>query len=320
MKRVFIVLLLLLDMGVMLCYFTVNKRYVNIVRDLSVKLDGSSYDDKIDNLDSEYNEILDKIDDIISYDIDRDNFKYVDVISRLENEYDELVVVNGELSKKMDGLSKQKVTLTNTYNKIMEEQIRKSTFIIDGVSKINQYSQGYPTGCESAALTTLLRYYGLNINMIDVVNRLPKGSLPYNENGIRYGGNPYLEFIGHPSTSYSYGVYEKPIIQVAESFKSGIINGTGMKLDDVLKVVSEGRPVVVWVSMNMAVPYISTSWIYKPTGEKISWMANEHALVVVGYNQNQVIVSDSLTGSLRYYDRGVFENRYNTYGKRAVYY
>jgi len=320
MKRVFIVLLLLIDIVVMILYFNVNKRYINIFNDLSIKLDGSSYDDKISNLDNDYNEIIDKIDEIVSYDIDRDNFKYEEVISKLENEYDELVVVNNDLSKKKDGLSKQKVTLTNMYNKIMEEQIMKSTFIISGISKINQYSQGYPTGCESAALTTLLRYYGLNINMSDVVNRLPKGSLPYDENGVRYGGNPYVEFVGHPSTSYSYGVYEKPIIQVAESFKSGIINGTGMKLDDVLKVVSEGRPVVVWVSMNMAVPYISTSWIYKPTGEKISWMANEHALVVVGYNQNQVVVSDSLTGSIRYYNKSVFESRYNTYGKRAVYY
>ena len=195
-----------------------------------------------------------------------------------------------------------------------------NTFIIDGVSKINQYTEGYPTGCESAALTILLRYYGLNINMSDVVNRLPKGSLPYTENVIRYGGNPYVEFVGHPNSSSSYGVYEKPIISVAESFKPGIIDGRGMKLDDVLKVVSEGRPVLVWVSMNMAVPYISTSWTYKPTGEKISWMANEHALVIVGYNQNNVVVSDSLYGSIKYYNRNVFESRYNTYGKRAVYY
>jgi len=179
---------------------------------------------------------------------------------------------------------------------------------------------GYPTGCESASLTVLLKYWGLNINMSSVVSRLPKGSLPYYEGGVRYGGNPYVEFVGTPSSYSSYGVYEKPIIQVANSFKSGVIDGTGMSLNQVLEIVREGRPVIVWVSMNMAVPYISTSWIYKPTGEKISWMANEHALVVVGYNKNQVIVSDSLTGSIRYYNKGVFESRYNTYGKRAVYY
>lgn len=320
MKRVFILLLLLIDIVVMILYFSINKRYVNVVRDLSNKLDGSSYEDKLDSLDNEYNKIIDKIDNIISYDIDRDNFKYNDVISKLDSDYDSLSIVNKDLSNKLDGLSKQKGTLRNTYNKIMEEQVMNNTFIIDGVSKINQYTEGYPTGCESAALTILLRYYGLNINMSDVVNRLPKGSLPYTENGIRYGGNPYVEFVGHPNSSSSYGVYEKPIISVAESFKPGIIDGSGMKLDDVLKVVSEGRPVLVWVSMNMAVPYISTSWTYKPTGEKISWMANEHALVIVGYNQNNVVVSDSLNGSIKYYNRNVFESRYNTYGKRAVYY
>ena len=320
MKRVFILLLLLIDIVVMILYFSINKRYVNVVRDLSNKLDGSSYEDKLDSLDNEYNKIIDKIDNIISYDIDRDNFKYNEVISKLDSDYDSLSIVNKDLSNKLDGLSKQKGTLRNTYNKIMEEQVMNNTFIIDGVSKINQYTEGYPTGCESAALTILLRYYGLNINMSDVVNRLPKGSLPYTENGIRYGGNPYVEFVGHPNSSSSYGVYEKPIISVAESFKPGIIDGSGMKLDDVLKVVSEGRPVLVWVSMNMAVPYISTSWTYKPTGEKISWMANEHALVIVGYNQNNVVVSDSLNGSIKYYNRNVFESRYNTYGKRAVYY
>ena len=320
MKRVFILLLLLIDIVVMILYFSINKRYVNVVRNLSNKLDGSSYEDKLDSLDNEYNKIIDKIDNIISYAIDRYNFKYNDVISKLDSDYDSLSIVNKDLSNKLDGLSKQKGTLRNTYNKIMEEQVMNNTFIIDGVSKINQYTEGYPTGCESAALTILLRYYGLNINMSDVVNRLPKGNLPYTENGIRYGGNPYVEFVGHPNSSSSYGVYEKPIISVAESFKPGIIDGSGMKLDDVLKVVSEGRPVLVWVSMNMAVPYISTSWTYKPTGEKISWMANEHALVIVGYNQNNVVVSDSLNGSIKYYNRNVFESRYNTYGKRAVYY
>ena len=320
MKRVFILLLLLIDIVVMILYFSINKKYMVIKNDMYIKLDGNSYEGKIDSLFSEYNKVIDKIDDIVSYDIDRDDFEYDDVISKLDSDYDSLVIVNNDLSNKVDGLSKQKVNLTNTYNKIMEEQVKNNTYIINGVSKINQYSEGYPTGCESAALTILLRYHGLNINMSDVVNRLPKGSLPYTENGVRYGGNPYVEFVGHPNSYSSYGVYEKPIIKVTESFKSGIIDGRGMKLDEVLKVVSEGRPVLVWVSMNMAVPYISTSWTYKPTGEKISWMANEHALVVVGYNQNQVAVSDSLTGSIRYYNKSVFESRYNTYGKRAVYY
>lgn len=303
----------------MIMYFNVNSDYIKLSNNLIDMLDGTSYDDKIDELEIEYKKIVNDISLLSGNELDKE-MKVDGIIMELDNEYELLVSGNDELSNKKDNLGKQKKNLENTYNEIVAEQIKKSTFIIDGVSKINQYSLGYPTGCESAALTVLLKYHGVSVSMGDIVKALPKGDLPYYDNGVRYGGNPYVEFVGTPSSYNSYGVYEKPILQVAESFKSGVINGTGKKLDEILKIVSEGRPVLVWVSMNMAVPYISTSWIYKPTGEEISWMANEHALVVVGYNQNQVIVSDSLTGSLRYYDRGVFENRYNTYGKRAVYY
>ena len=303
----------------MIMYFNVNSDYIKVSNNLIDMLDGTSYDDRIDELEIEYRKIVNDISLLSGNELDKE-MKVDGIIMELDNEYELLVSENDEFNNKKDNLGKQKKNLENTYNEIVAEQIKKSTFIIDGVPKINQYSLGYPTGCESAALTVLLKYHGVSVSMGDVVKALPKGDLPYYDNGVRYGGNPYVEFVGTPSSYNSYGVYEKPILQVAESFKSGVINGTGKKLDEILKIVSEGRPVLVWVSMNMAVPYISTSWIYRPTGEEISWMANEHALVVVGYNQNQVIVSDSLTGSLRYYDRGVFENRYNTYGKRAVYY
>lgn len=312
-------LFLIVDILLIVCFISVyrdNKINNSILSD---KLDGIRYEDKIIELDNQYNELVDDIYVIIGND-EREKISYDEIILKMDMEYDSLVTLNNELNDKKNNLLEQRNSLRNTYNKLLEEELRKTTYIIPSVPKINQYSLGYPTGCESAALTVLLRYWGLNINMSSVVNRLPKGKLPYYENNVRYGGNPYIEFVGTPSTYSSYGVYEKPIIQVANSFKSGVIDGTGMSLNQVLDIVKEGRPVIVWVSMNMAVPYISTSWIYKPTGEKISWMANEHALVVVGYNKNQVIVSDSLTGSIRYYNKGVFESRYNTYGKRAVYY
>jgi len=319
MKKILVMLFLIVDILLIVCFVSVyrdNKINNNILSD---KLDGIRYEDKIIELDNQYNELVDDIYVIIGND-ERKKISFDEIVLKMDSEYKGLVTLNNELNDKKNNLIEQRNNLRNTYNKLLEEELRKTTYIIPNVPTINQYSLGYPTGCESAALTVLLRYWGLNINMSSVVNRLPKGKLPYYENNVRYGGNPYIEFVGTPSTYSSYGVYEKPIIQVANSFKSGVIDGTGLSLNQVLGIVGEGRPVIVWVSMNMAVPYISTSWIYKPTGEKISWMANEHALVVVGYNKNQVIVSDSLTGSIRYYNKGVFESRYNTYGKRAVYY
>ena len=319
MKKLVVILFLIIDIILVISFININNKNIEYSNELTIKLDGISYERKIEELNEKYNKLIENISLITDYDV-TDFSSFDEIITKMNMEYDDLLDTNNSLNNNKTKLVEQKNNLKSMYNKILEEELKKSTYMISGISKINQYSLGYPTGCESAALTVLLKYWGVNVSMFSVVSKLPKGSLPYMENNTRFGGNPYLEFVGNPNSYSSYGCYEKPIIQVANSFKSGIIDGSGMSLNQVLEIVKVGRPVIVWVSMNMSVPYISTSWIYKPTGEKISWMAGEHALVVVGYNKNQVIVSDSLTGSIRYYDKRIFESRYNTYGKRAVYY
>ena len=319
MKKYIIGIILFVDVLLITIFVYLYLDYSNNEKILLGKLAGIGYDKYIKNREEEKDKIILDIESKTGYSFDNKN-TFDDIKNKLNNDYEEVKLKNDELKKKREQLNTQKSNLQKTYNKILEEEKKKNSYMIDGVPRIDQYSMGYPTGCESAALTSLLKFWGVSISISDVVNKLPKGSLPYSDNGVRYGGNPYLEFVGHPSSSSSYGVYEKPIIGVANSFKPGIIDGTGTSLEGVLNIVKEGRPVVVWVSMYMAVPYISTSWIYKPTGEKISWMANEHALVVIGYTPNQVIVADSLNGGVRYYDKNVFRSRYNTYGKRAVYY
>lgn len=118
----------------------------------------------------------------------------------------------------------------------------------------------------------------------------------------------------------SHGVYENPIADVADYYKSGINRRNNFEFNDVLKIISENRPVIVWTSMYLATPYISKTWTYKPTGELISWKANEHAVVVIGYNNNSIIISDPIGGQIKYQNRITFEQRYNYYGKKALYY
>ena len=103
-------------------------------------------------------------------------------------------------------------------------------------------------------------------------------------------------------------------------YKGGIINSTGESLDNLLKIVKQNKPVIVWTSMYLALPYISNSWIYKKTGETISWKANEHAVVLIGYTDKSVIISDPIGGTIKYQDKNTFENRYNYYGKRSLHY
>ena len=222
-----------------------------------------------------------------------------------------------EKEEQIKALEEQMNVLNKKYKTLQEEN---KSFMIQGVMQINQYNIGYPTGCESAALTILLNYWNEKVTIEEVAGLLKKGDAPHYENNVRYGGNPYLEFIGNPTDPYSYGVYDKPIEDVANKIKPGIINGRGMSLNEVLQIVKQNRPVIVWNTMNLAVPYISDTWIYKPTGERINWLSSLHAIVVIGYTETSVIVSDSLTGTIRYFDKNTFENRYNAFGKRALYY
>lgn len=224
-----------------------------------------------------------------------------------------------DLEKKITSLEKKLNILESEYRKLLKEYETKNTFYITNFPFINQYPN-YPTGCESVALTMLLKYYGVSVTPDSVIKKLPKGKVPYQKNGKIYGGNPEVEFIGNPYSLNSYGVYEKPIAEVANKFKPGIKNITGTNFNKILEIVGTGKPVMVWTSMYLATPYISTSWIYEPTGEKIYWKANEHAVVIIGYTKNQVIIADPIGGQMKYQSLSIFRERYNYYGKKALHY
>lgn len=194
-----------------------------------------------------------------------------------------------------------------------------NSYYIVNVPFTNQYPN-YPTGCESVALTILLNYYGIKVTPNEIIDKLPKGKLPFIKNGIMYGGNPEIEFIGNPYSKYSYGVYDKPIESIANMYKQKINNATGLSLDEILKIVKTNNPVLVWTSMNLMMPYISKSWIYEPTGERIYWKAGEHAAIIIGYTKDKIIISDPIDGKIKYQSKIIFEDRYNYFGKRALYY
>ncbi len=249
------------------------------------------------------------------------------LIVSLESDIDNLnneLITNDTLLKSLDS-KRDSLTeeIVDVEEKIKEIEELKATMAsnskyINGVITVNQHPD-YPTGCESVALYILLRYYGVNVSIDDIITSIPKGDLPHLENGRFYGANPENEFVGNPLTEYSYGVYNNPIRNLANMFKKGAKTKTGMEFDEVLKLVDQDEPVIVWATINMIESYISSKWL-DSSGKTVEWKANEHALVVIGYDSNNIIVSDPYTGSIRYYDRSLFISRYNYLGKRAVWY
>lgn len=318
MRKIVLIIAILMIGFLSFIYYIKTIEYKKIYNKM-MESSNINYQEKINKLEEEYNNLILNIDNITEDEV-KEKKDISLVYNNLETKYQDNLKTNEELNSTKTSLTEQKQVLNNQYNELVEEERKRKSFLINNVSKINQYSIGYPTGCESVALTILLNYWGVNTLVADVVNILPKGSKPYYQNGVKYGGNPYLEFIGNPTDAYSYGVYDIPIENVANNFKSGIINGRGKSLAEILSIVKEGRPVIVWSSMNNGIPHYTNSWIYKPTGEKINWLADLHAIVVIGYTETQVITTDSLTGTIRYFNKNTFESRYNAFGKRALYY
>ena len=207
--------------------------------------------------------------------------------------------------------------------KIIEMETSKND--IEASNKINDfptYNQfpKYPTGCESVSLYLLLKYYKVNVTIEDIINSIKKGALPYKNNNQILGGNPEVEFIGDPRNNYSYGSYNKPIAEVGEKYKAGIVSKTNFDFKEVLNLVKNNHPVLVWTTINLSKPFISTTWTYPETGEKVNWISGEHAMVIFGVTDDKVIASDPYTGTIRYFNQELFETRYNFLGKRAIYY
>lgn len=244
---------------------------------------------------------------------------YEDMIENKKRQEETLNNDIKSLENEIKGLEFKIDNLDKEYSKLLKGNEKKNSYYITNFPFINQYPK-YPTGCEPVALAMLLKYHGINITPDDIIKELPKGSIPYKKNGITYGGNPEVEFVGDPYSNNSYGVYEKPIAEIANKFKPGITIATGTDFNNILKIVGIGKPVIVWNSMYLAIPYISTSWVYEITDEKIEWKANEHTVVIIGYTKDKVIIADPLGGQLKYQSLSIFRERYNYFGKKALYY
>lgn len=308
MKKIYIVLSIVITLLIGYKGYCLYNNCMEIKR-LEKKISDKS------SVDNEYSMVLDSIINEVG---DFDNIE--DEVVLLENRYNEN---EEELNTLEDNLESILSENTSVENRIVKREAeikeRDSKKLIGGNYVYSQFPN-YPTGCESVALYLLLKYNGVNTTVDDIVDNLKKGDMPYLVGSTYYGSDPEEAFIGDPRSSYSYGVYNKPLVEVANMYKSGINSRVGLAFDDMLNLVKSNKPVLVWVSINLNKSYVSSTWVDKDSGKTIKWLAGEHAVVVIGYDSENVIVSDPYTGSIRYFNKEVFKDRYNYFGRRALYY
>lgn len=285
----------------------INKEYVYLYEEIENK-------NMYEEINSEKENIESKNENIVAL-----QSTILELQGEKENIEKELQEKNAELSRKLEEKKKLEIERQKRLELERQQRIEESTVKIEQEITYSQFPE-YPTGCESVALYILLKYYNVDVTVEEIVSKLKKGSLPYKIEDELYGGNPEIEFIGDPKNDFSYGVFNTPIAEVAKTFKENVFNKEGLELEEILDIVKENRPVMVWTTINNAKSNISKSWIYRQTGERIYWKDKEHAVVIIGYNDEQVIVSDPYTGKITRYNRNKFKQNYNYLGKRAVYY
>ena len=151
-----------------------------------------------------------------------------------------------------------------------------------------------PTGCEITSLTTVLNYYGFDVDKVTMANDyLEKAEAP---------ANFWEVFLGDPTQKTGFGCYAQPITNAANKYFKAqnsdytAKNISGCSFENLLSLVESGTPVVIWGTMDMKKPFTTYKWTID--GKTIQWIAPEHCLVLIGYDIERgfAIVSDPQQG------------------------
>lgn len=202
-----------------------------------------------------------------------------------------------------------------------ETEKAPKSHIIKNVPIFSQKPE-YPTGCETVSTVMALRYAGYNISAGQFIEKyLPQSSSFKEKGGVRYGPDPNKTFIGTPSSEGGYGCFA-PVIAKALSNclgeKGAVINATGKELDELCQTyVSRNMPVITWVTISMMDTYPSAKWRLED-GTDFTWPANEHCMLLIGYDGESCYFNDPYVGKTVKYSKELAEKRYNELGKQAV--
>lgn len=189
-----------------------------------------------------------------------------------------------------------------------------------------------PNGCEITALTMLLRQAGFGIDKVTMAKYfMPKEefrevTVAGKKDPVLYGGDPEKVYAGDPmSKDNGFYCFQDPIIKAASLFfeeqKSPLkaLDLSGAPVSGLVGLVDQGTPVMVWCTLRMDSLRNSTkkSWVITETGETYVPYSNVHAMVLVGYNDEDFYLNDPLNGLVTC-PKDKFMQVFEQLGSRAV--
>ncbi|PYI54433.1 C39 family peptidase [Paenibacillus flagellatus] len=179
-----------------------------------------------------------------------------------------------------------------------------------------------PAGCEIVSLTMLLNYYGIDKGKMELFGEMKKDPTPirWEKGAIAYWGHPNTGYVGDATgKSRGFGIYHAALFDTLKAYVPTAKDLTGSAFDAVERQIADGYPVVVWTTIDFAVPQKWVSWD-TPVGP-IETTFMEHAVLLVGYDETHVFVNDPLSGKKAHkLNKDQFLATWDAMGKQALSY
>jgi uncharacterized protein YvpB len=138
--------------------------------------------------------------------------------------------------------------------------------MFDGTKLLRVPFQGqmplYPTGCEAASVSMLVSYAsGRSISVTEIINTMP------------YSSDPTQGFVGDPTTWDGITIYPEAMLSTVYAYAGSSVNLSGSDLNTLKRYLDQDKPVVTWVGS----------------------IKNLHCVIVVGYENGNIIYHDPYT-------------------------
>jgi uncharacterized protein YvpB len=154
-------------------------------------------------------------------------------------------------------------------------------------------------GCEVTSLAMVLNHAGVKVTKMELYQRIKKDDDPIQRSAsgdILKWGNPNDGFVGDMTGRRAgYAVFDQPIAQLVNDYlPDRAVNLTNEPFEKILFHVSKGYPIVVWTTGDYRLPDRPESW--KHGNQMIKSPLDLHAVVLVGYDKDNVYLNDPLSG------------------------
>lgn len=183
-----------------------------------------------------------------------------------------------------------------------------------------------PTGCEITSAAILVNYAGYPVDKVDLDHFLPKTT---DDVGDGVGvfvetDDPSVAFIGDTRDENGSSCNEQPIIVAIDGYLASVgstahaYDLSGSTPDALYQSVASGIPVEVWVTTYMSDYDTGYGWFNTfDDGTEAFLGSNFHAMVLMGYSSDSVVLADPLD-EVVVYPKEAFEKVWTDRGSMAV--